>query len=389
MTRLRIILWIIFLLLWFIGDFLPILPWPLLSYIAVIFFEIADKNCFTTTQIVILWIFMALVTAVDYITPIIWTKKMWWTKRWTRWSTIWLIVWVIILPLLGIVLWPFGLIWLLWWPFVWAYIWEILYQKKNCPPLLKGGVVEAEGDLKSTKKKNKKSSAPQNCGAAPSNKGAQQTEWQIINHKKALKAALWSFIWFLWWIFLKIVFTIIVTVYLIPRIRFAIWHKSQVDENYREVRESNYTTPQEFKIINKWQYYKIKFEDTKISYSTWENRNKRFSIKDTSNDLWSCHRNNKPVSLTTEKWKLFINILDSCGWWSWDWYVSKMEVKKDWKLKLVWCYRYDNRWQFETEENNENWNRYFEWTTQYEKLNKTELSDCDWNFNVIYYNNIK
>ena len=66
-----------------------------------------------------------------------------------------------------------------------------------------------------------------------------------------------------------------------------------------------------------------------------------------------------------------------------------MEVKKDWKLKLVWCYRYDNRWQFETEENNENWNRYFEWTTQYEKLNKTELSDCDWNFNVIYYNNIK
>ena len=131
MTRLRIILWIIFLLLWFIGDFLPILPWPLLSYIAVIFFQIADKNCFTTTQIVILWIFMALVTAVDYITPVIWTKKMWWTKRWTRWSTIWLIVWVIILPLLGIVLWPFWLIWLLWWPFVWAYIWEILYQKKH------------------------------------------------------------------------------------------------------------------------------------------------------------------------------------------------------------------------------------------------------------------
>ena len=42
---------------------------------AIIFFQIADKNCFTTTQIVILWIFMALVTAVDYITPIIWTKK--------------------------------------------------------------------------------------------------------------------------------------------------------------------------------------------------------------------------------------------------------------------------------------------------------------------------
>ncbi len=372
MTRLRIILWIIFLLLWFAGDFLPILPWPLLSYIAVIFFQIADKNCFTTTQIVILWIFMALVTAVDYITPVIWTKKMWWTKRWTRWSTIWLIVWVIILPLFWIVIWPFGLIWLLWWPFVWAYIWEIMYQKH---------VISTRNEEKSTKRKVDFS--------ADKSASKWQSKLQTLNHKKAFKAALWSFIWFLGWILLKVMYTIIVAVYLIPRIGFAIWHKSQFDENYREVRESNYDTPQEFKVINKWQYYKIKFEDTKVSYSTWENRNTRFSIKDTSNDQWSCHRNNKPVSLTTEKWKLYINILDTCWWWSGDWYVSKMEVKKDLKLKLVWCYRYDNRWQFETEENDENWNRYFEWTTQYEKLNKTELSDCDWNFDIIYYNNIK
>ena len=192
MLRIRIILWIIFLLLWFIGDFLPILPWPLLSYIAVIFFQIADKNCFTTAQIVILWIFMALVTAVDYVTPIIWTKKMWWTKRWTRWSTIWLIVWVIILPLLGIVLWPFGLIWLLWWPFVWAYIWEILYQKNEIKK------------LQNTKSKKKK-----------------QLE---LNRKKAFKAALWSFIWFLWWILLKVIYTIVVARYIIPRFWFIIHH---------------------------------------------------------------------------------------------------------------------------------------------------------------------
>ena len=353
MLRLRIILWIIFLLLWFIGDFLPILPWPLLSYMAIVFFQIADKNCFTTSQMIIFWIAMAIITTVDYITPIIWTKKMWWTKRWTRWSTIWLIVWVIILPLLWIVLWPFGLIWLLWWPFAWAYIWEILYQKNEIKKLQNNN--------------SKKKTQPE------------------LNHKKALKAALWSFIWFLWWILLKVVYTIIIAVYLIPRIGFAIWHKSQVDENYREVRESNYTTPQEFKVINKWQYYKIRFENTKVSYSTWENRINWFYIKD-KND--SCHINNKPVSIFTKEWKLYINILDTCWAWSWDWYVSKLELKKDWNLKLVWCYRYDNRWQFENEED-ENWNRYFEWTTQYEKLNKTELSDCDWNFNVIYYNNIK
>ena len=190
MLRLRIILWIIFLLLWFIGDFLPILPWPLLSYMAIVFFQIADKNWFTTSQMIIFWVSMAIITTVDYITPIIWTKKMWWTKRWTRWSTIWLIVWVIILPLLWIVLWPFGLIWLLWWPFAWAYIWEILYQKNEIKKLQNNN--------------SKKKTQPE------------------LNHKKALKAALWSFIWFLWWILLKIIYTIVVAIYIIPRFWFVI-----------------------------------------------------------------------------------------------------------------------------------------------------------------------
>jgi len=192
LTRLRIILWIIFLLLWFIGDFLPILPWPLLSYMAIVFFQIADKNCFTTTQLIILWIAMAIITAVDYITPIIWTKKMWGTKRWTKWSTIWLIVWVIVLPFLWITIWPFWLIWLLWWPFVWAYIWEILYQKNEIKKL--------------------------------QNKKSKKKIQQELNHKKAIKAALWSFIWFLWWILLKIIYTIIVACYIIPRLWFAIQH---------------------------------------------------------------------------------------------------------------------------------------------------------------------
>ena len=180
---------------------MPILPWPLLSYIAIVFFQIADKNCFTTSQMIILWVAMAVITVVDYITPIIWTKKMWWTKRWTRWSTIWLIVWVIVLPLLWIVLWPFGLIWLLWWPFLWAYIWEIMYQKKH-PVIL--------NEVKNLKKIKKDSSA-------------KDSEWQItINNKKALKAALWTFIWFLWWILLKVIYTIIVAWYIIPRLWFAI-----------------------------------------------------------------------------------------------------------------------------------------------------------------------
>lgn len=194
MTRLRIILWILMLILGFLWDFLPILPWPFLSYLAIIFLQIADKNYFTIGQIIILWIIMAIVTVIDVITPIIWTKKMWWTKRWTRWSTIWLIVWVIILPIFWIVLWPFGLLWLLGWPFLWAYIGEILYQKKH-------DVILSEAkNLKKTKKDYSQSSS----------------EWQTLNHKKALKAAFWSFLWFLWWILLKVTYTIIIAIYFFP-----------------------------------------------------------------------------------------------------------------------------------------------------------------------------
>ena len=209
MTRLRIILWTLMLLLGFLWDFLPILPWPFLSYLAIIFLQIADKKYFTIGQIIILWIIMVIVTAIDVITPIIWTKKMWWTKRWTRWSTIWLIVWVIVLPIFWIVIWPFWLFWLLWWPFLWAYIGEILYQKKKCAPLSKGAPRRG-GDLKSSVTSDKSESP------APLNKGVKKTEWQTLNHDKALKAAFWSFLWFLWWILLKVVYTIIIAIYFFP-----------------------------------------------------------------------------------------------------------------------------------------------------------------------------
>lgn len=194
MTRLRIILWILMLILWFLWDFLPILPWPFLSFVALVMLEISDHDAFSTWFLIVMWILCALITVVDYIVPVIGTKKMWWTKRWTRWSTIGLIVWVIILPLLWIVIWPFWLIWLLWWPFLWAYIWEILYQKKH-------DVILSEAkNLKKTKKDYSQSSS----------------EWQTLNHDKALKAAFWSFLWFLWWILLKVVYTIVIAVYFFP-----------------------------------------------------------------------------------------------------------------------------------------------------------------------------
>lgn len=168
-----LVIWaIIALIIWFVWNFLPVLPWPPLSYLAIILIQIANKS-FSTQFMIVMAIICVAITIVDYITPIIWTKKMWWTKRWVNGSTIWLIVWIIVLPLLGIVIWPFGLIWLLWWPFLWAYIWEILYQNK---------------------KKIK------------------------LDKNKAFKSALWSFLWFISGVLLKIIYTIIVAIYLFPQI---------------------------------------------------------------------------------------------------------------------------------------------------------------------------
>lgn len=73
---------------------------------------------------------------------------------------------------MGIVIWPFGLIGLLWWPFLWAYIGEIAYQKY---------------------KKHRQ------------------------DNKKALKSAFWSFLWFISGVLIKIIYTIIVAIYLFPK----------------------------------------------------------------------------------------------------------------------------------------------------------------------------
>lgn len=170
-----IIIWFIVILLGIIGDFLPIMPGPIMSYVALILLQIADK-AFSTEFMIIMAIVCVIITTVDYVVPVIWTKKMWWTKRGTRWSTIGLITGIIILPLLWITIWPFGLIGLFWWPFVWAYIAERLYQS------------------------HKK---------------------QKTNNKKALRAAFGSFLWFVSGVLLKLIYTIVIAIYFIPK-AFAI-----------------------------------------------------------------------------------------------------------------------------------------------------------------------
>jgi uncharacterized protein YqgC (DUF456 family) len=53
-----------------VGDFLPILPGPILSYLALVILQIADKP-FSTEFIIIMAIICIIITTVDYIVPVL------------------------------------------------------------------------------------------------------------------------------------------------------------------------------------------------------------------------------------------------------------------------------------------------------------------------------
>ena len=145
------VIWIILCIIAVIGSILPWLPWPQLWYVAILLAQFFMNKPFSRWFIIIRWILMILLMAIDYYLPILWTKKFWWTKRGNRWCIIWTVVWLFV--------WPIGLIL---WPFAWALIWEFLHKN----------------DI-----------------------------------RKSIKPAFWAFIGFLSWILLKLVISIILLVY--------------------------------------------------------------------------------------------------------------------------------------------------------------------------------
>jgi len=124
MDIILIIVAFIVLIIGLIGDILPGIPGTPISYLAILIIHWTDRISFTTRFLVITGLIAAAITVLDYVVPIWGTKKLGGTKAGTRGSTIGLIVSVIVLPLLGIVIGPFGIIGLLGGPFIGAYIAE-------------------------------------------------------------------------------------------------------------------------------------------------------------------------------------------------------------------------------------------------------------------------
>ena len=127
MTILRIIIGFALTLVGTAGAILPVLPGPLLNYIALLILQFTGWQPFSTEFLIVRAIVIVLITILDYVIPIIWTKKFWGTKAGNTWSIVGLIISVIILPILGITIGPFGLIGLIAGPFIGAYLGEKIW----------------------------------------------------------------------------------------------------------------------------------------------------------------------------------------------------------------------------------------------------------------------
>lgn len=109
---------IIFLLLWVIWSFAPILPGPPVSLLGLLMIELSKYDTFWAGFWVVMILLTVLTMVLEYIIPIRWTKKFGGSKAGTRWATIGLIVWFFLGPI-GIVLWPF----------IGVVLGELLYQR--------------------------------------------------------------------------------------------------------------------------------------------------------------------------------------------------------------------------------------------------------------------
>lgn len=124
MEYLIFLLAVICIIIGIVGDVVPGLPGVPISYAAMLLLHFFTGITYSNETLIIYGVLCAVITIVDYFVPIWGTKKFGGTKAGVRGSTIGLVVGVVVLPILGIVIGPFGLIGILAGPFVGAYIGE-------------------------------------------------------------------------------------------------------------------------------------------------------------------------------------------------------------------------------------------------------------------------
>ena len=112
-----------------LGAILPGIPGTPLSFVGLLLLVFVPECNYTADFLITMGAIAAVITVLDYIIPIYGTKKFGGTKMGVRGSTIGLIVGVFILPLLGG---PLAIGGIILGPFIGAYIGEVMaHNEKN------------------------------------------------------------------------------------------------------------------------------------------------------------------------------------------------------------------------------------------------------------------
>jgi uncharacterized protein YqgC (DUF456 family) len=131
MDYLLLVLGLLGIVLGIVGSILPGLPGPPISYLSMLLIHWTRFAQYSTNTLLVFAVVVVVVSVLDYIVPIWGTKKFGGSRAGVRGSTIGLIIGVILLPLMGIVIGPFGLIGILGGPFLGALIAERAAGQKS------------------------------------------------------------------------------------------------------------------------------------------------------------------------------------------------------------------------------------------------------------------
>ena len=118
------VLAIILIIIGLIGDIVPGIPGTPITFLALLLLHWTEKISYSTQFLLVTGLVCVIITVLDYVVPVWGTKKFGGTKAGARGSTVGLIISVLVLPMLGIVIGPFGIIGILGGPFVGAYVGE-------------------------------------------------------------------------------------------------------------------------------------------------------------------------------------------------------------------------------------------------------------------------